>query len=249
MGKLTGKTALITGGNSGIGLATAKLFVQEGAKVAITARRQDAVDEYNKTTCENTFAILADAANPAENEKMMAAVTKKFGNLDIVFLNAGVGIPSMLGETSEALYDQQWDLNCKGPFFTAQAALPHLNAGATIIFTCSVADILGTQSLSIYNATKAAQRSLVRTFANELAPKGIRVNAVSPGPIDTPTWTKTGMSEEEAAEMKKAMAGQVPMGRIGKPEEVASVALFLASEDSSFITGAEIPVDGGWTQV
>ena len=249
MPTLDGKTALITGGTSGIGLATARLFEREGARVIVTARREQAVHEHNAAAAANSFAVVADAAVVADNAKLMDVVTRRLGKLDILFLNAGIGKPAAFAETSQQLYDLHWDAMVRGPFFTAQAALKHLKPGASIVFNSSVANIKGTPNLSVYNATKAAVRSLVRTLAAELAARKIRVNAVSPGMIETPIWDKMGATAEQVEQAKRSKMAEVPLGRIGTAEEVAQAVLFLASASSSYITGIELPVDGGWTQV
>ena len=249
MSRLQGKVALITGGNSGIGLATAKLFEKEGAKVVITARRQEAVDEFNANASENARAILADASKPEDNQAVFDYISQRHGKIDVVFLNAGVAIPAPLDVTQGELYDQHWDTNFRGPFFTTQAALPYLNEGASLIYNTSVVNVKGMPGMSVYAGTKAGLRSLVRTLAAELAPQGIRVNAVSPGPIETPIYNKMGLSQEETEGFANQVLQQVPLGRFGKSEEVANAALFLASGESSYITGAEIPVDGGMAQV
>jgi len=249
MSKLSGKVALITGGNSGIGLASAKLFVEEGAQVLITARRQEAVDEYNANSSGNTFAVLADASKPEENQKVFQFVAKKFGKIDILFLNAGVGKPAPINLMGQEQYDSQWDTNFRGPFFTTQAALEYLNDNASIIYNTSVANVKGMPGMSIYSATKAGLRSLVRTLTVELAGRGIRVNAISPGPVETPIWSKMDIPEEAQKDFGAQILQQVPLGRMGRPDEVANAALFLASDDSSYVNGIELPVDGGMAQV
>ncbi len=249
MSKLSGKVALITGGNSGMGLATAQLFVSEGAKVVITARRQEAVNEYNANATENSFAILADAADPKENKNVFEAATKRFGKIDILFLNAGIGRPAPIDVMPGNFYDAQWDTNFRGPYFTTQAALPFLNDGASIIYNTSISNVKGMPGMSVYAATKAGLRSLVRTLTVELAGKRIRVNAISPGPIETPIWGKMGLPEEAIKDFGETLLKQIPLGRMGQPDEVANAVLFLASDDSSYITGVELPVDGGLAQV
>ena len=249
MSRLENKVVLITGGNSGIGLATAQLFVKEGAKVAITARRQEAVEAYNATASDNTFAILADASKPADNAKIFDTVTQRFGKLDVLFLNAGIAKPSPIDVVSNEHYNEHWDTNFRGPVFTVQAALPHLNDGGSIIFNTSISNVKGMAGLGVYAATKAGLRSFVRTLTVELAGRKIRVNAVSPGPIGTPIYDKMGMSDEQKNGFAAQIQAQVPLGRFGESEEVANAVLFLASDESSYITGAEVPVDGGMAQV
>lgn len=249
MSKLTGKVALITGGNSGIGLASAKLFLQEGAKVVITSRRQEAVDEYNEQASENSFAVLADASKPEQNEQVFKTVSEKFGKIDILFLNAGIGKPAPINLMPQELYDSQWDTNFRGPFFTTQTALEYLNDNASIIYNTSIANVKGMPGMSVYAATKAGLRSLVRTLTVELAERGIRVNAISPGPVETPIWGKMEIPEEAQKDFADKVLQQIPLGRMGRAEEIAKSALFLASDDSSYVTGIELPVDGGMAQV
>lgn len=249
MTKLSGKVALITGGNSGIGLASAKLFVEQGANVVITARRQEAVDEYNSTASENTFAILADASKPEDNQQVFQQVSEKFGKLDILFLNAGIGKPAPLNMLPEELYNSTWDTNFRGPYFTTQSALEYLNDDASIIYNTSIANVKGMPGMSVYAATKAGLRSLVRTLTVELADRGIRVNAVSPGPVETPIWNKMDIPEQAQKDFGAQVLQQVPLGRMGKAEEIANAVLFLASDESSYVNGIELPVDGGMAQV
>ena len=249
MNKLSGKVALITGGNSGIGLASAKLFIEEGAKVVITARRQEAVDEYNRNAPEQTFAILADASKPDQNKHVFETVTNKYGKIDILFLNAGIGKPAPINMMPETLYDSQWDTNFRGPYFTTQSALEYLNDNASIVYNTSVANVKGMPGMSVYSATKAGLRSLVRTLSVELSERGIRVNAISPGPVETPIWNKMDIPDEAREEFGAQVLQQVPLKRMGKPKEIANAVLFLASDDSSYVTGIELPVDGGMAQV
>ena len=249
MSRLSGKVALITGGNSGMGLATAQLFVREGANVVITARRQEAVEEYNDNAPEKTFAILADASNPEENKGVFEMISAKFGKIDILFLNAGIGLPAPIDQMPGELYDEQWDTNFRGPYFTTQTSLPYLNDGASIIYNTSITNVKGMPGMSVYAATKAALRSLVRTLTVELAGRKIRVNAISPGPIETPIWGKMNLPEEAVKEFGANILQQVPLGRMGQADEVANAVLFLGSNDSSYITGIELPVDGGLAQV
>lgn len=249
MKRLENKVAIITGGNSGMGRVTAQRFIEEGAKVVITARRQEAVDEYNANANVNTFAILADVTDAEATKNAIKTTVDKFGKVDILFLNAGVGKPRPLEATDEAAYNYQWDTNFKGAYFTTQSALPHLNDGASIIYNTSVANVKGMAGMSVYAATKAGLRSLVRTLTVELAPRGIRVNAISPGPIETPIWGKMDMPEAAMDEFGKQVLQMVPLGRMGKPEEIANAVLFLASDEASFVNGIELPVDGGMAQV
>src|SRR5713101_8803750 len=249
MKRLEGKVAVVTGGNSGIGLATAKRFLDEGARVAISGRNQKTLDEAVKTLGKDVLAVKADTTSIADTEKFLKQVVQKFGKIDVLFVNAGVAKFAPLADTPESLFDEQFDINIKGAYFTIQKALPLLNDGASIILNTSVADRKGTAGTSAYSATKAALRSLARTAAAELAGRGIRVNTVAPGPIVTPIFGRTGLSKEAVDEFVKEVVAKVPMKRFGQPEEVAGAVAFLASQDASYITGVEINVDGGMGQI
>jgi NAD(P)-dependent dehydrogenase (short-subunit alcohol dehydrogenase family) len=249
MKRLEGKVAVVTGGNSGIGLATAKRLQEEGARVAISGRSKKTLDEAVKTIGNGVLAVQADVTKLSEVDKLYAEVSKKLGKIDVLFVNAGVAKFAPLAETSESLYDEQFDINIKGAYFTVQKAIPLLNDGASIILNTSVADRKGTAGASAYSATKAALRSLARTAAAELAGRGIRVNSVAPGPIVTPIFGRTGLSKEAVDEFAKEVVAKVPMKRFGQPEEVAGAVAFLASQDASYITGEEINVDGGMGQI
>jgi NAD(P)-dependent dehydrogenase (short-subunit alcohol dehydrogenase family) len=249
MKRLAGKVAVVTGGNSGIGLATAKRLQEEGAHVAISGRSKKTLDEATKAIGNGVLAVQADVTKLTEVDKLYSEVSKKLGKIDILFVNAGVAKFAPLAETSETLYDEQFDTNIKGAYFTIQKALPLLNDGASIILNTSVADRKGTAGASAYSATKAALRSLARTAAAELVGRGIRVNSVAPGPIVTPIFERTGLSKEAVDEFAKDIIGKVPMKRFGQPEEVAGAVAFLASQDASYITGEEINVDGGMGQI
>ena len=247
--RLEGKVAVVTGGNSGIGLATAKRFQEEGAKVAISGRSKQTLESAVKTIGNGVVAVQADVAKLTDVERLYAEVSQKLGKIDVLFVNAGIAKFAPLAETSEDVYDEQFDINIKGAYFTIQKALPWLNDGASIILNTSVVDSKGTAGASAYAATKAALRSLARTAAAELVGRGIRVNTVAPGPIATPIFGKTGLSKEDLDDFAKGVTAMIPMKRFGQPEEVAAAVAFLASQDASYITGVEINVDGGLGQV
>ena len=249
MKRLEGKVAVITGGNSGIGLATAKRLQEEGAKVAIAGRSQKTLAEALKTIGNGVVAVQADVAKSTDIDKLYAEVSRKLGKIDVLFVNAGVAKFAPFADTSEITYDEQFDINIKGAYFTIQKALPFLNDGASIILNTSVAGNKGGVGASAYSATKAALRSLARTAAAELVGRGIRVNAVAPGPIVTPIFGKTGLPKEAFDEFAKDVLARVPMKRFGQPEEVAGAVAFLASQDASYITGIELNVDGGYGQI
>jgi NAD(P)-dependent dehydrogenase (short-subunit alcohol dehydrogenase family) len=249
MKRLEGKVAVVTGGNSGIGLATAIRFQEEGAKVAILGRSKKTLDEAVKTIGNGVVAVQGDVANFADVDKLYAEVAKKLGKIDVLFVNAGVAKFAPFAETSESTYDEQFDINIKGAYFTIQKALPLLNDGASIILNTSVVNQKGTAGASAYAATKAALRSLARTTAAELAGRGIRVNTVAPGPIVTPIFGRSGLPKEAMDDFAKEITAQIPLKRFGQPEEVAGAVAFLASQDASYITGVEINVDGGLGQV
>jgi len=249
MKRLEGKVAVVTGGNSGIGLATAKRFQQEGAQVVISGRSKKTLDEAVRTIGNGVIAVQADVAKLTDVDKLFAEVSQKLGKIDVLFVNAGIATLAPLSETSESAFDEQFDINIKGAYFTIQKALPLLNDGASIILNTSVADQKGTVGASAYSATKAALRSLARTVAAELAERGIRVNTVAPGPIATPIFGRAGLPKEAVDEFAKEIVSKVPMKRFGQPEEVAATVAFLASQDASYITGVEINVDGGMGQI
>jgi NAD(P)-dependent dehydrogenase (short-subunit alcohol dehydrogenase family) len=249
MKRLEGKVAVVTGGNSGIGLASAIRLQQEGAKVAISGRSRKTLDEAVKTIGNGVLAVQSDVAKLTDVDKLFAEVSRKLGKIDVLFVNAGVATFAPLADTSESAYDNLFDINIKGAYFTIQKALPFLNDGASIILNTSVADSTGTVGASAYSATKAALRSLARTAAAELVGRGIRVNAVAPGPIVTPIFGKTGLPQEAIDEFARDITAKVPMKRLGQPEEVAGAVAFLASQDASYITGVEINVDGGLGQI
>jgi NAD(P)-dependent dehydrogenase (short-subunit alcohol dehydrogenase family) len=247
--KLHSSQAAITGGNSGIGLAIARAFRGEGASVAILGRDPDTLASAAAELGPGTVATRGDVADIADLDRFYAEVDSAFGGLDVLVVNAGVYHSSPLADTTPEFFDHASDVNFRGAFFTVQRALPLLRDGASVILVTSTISESGVPGLAVYAATKAAVRSLARSFAAELHPRGIRVNALSPGIIDTPIFDRLGMEDDQVEGLKKALEAQVPMGRLGTPDEVARAAVFLASEDSSYITGAELPVSGGLGQL
>jgi NAD(P)-dependent dehydrogenase (short-subunit alcohol dehydrogenase family) len=249
MGKLDGKVALITGGNSGIGLATAKRFVSEGAYVFVTGRRDAELSAAVKEIRENVTGIKGDVSSLGDLDRLFAQIAQEKGRLDVVFANAGAARYAPLGEITEEVYDSIFDINVKGLLFTVQKALPLLPDGASIVLNASIVGSKGFASNSVYSATKAAVRSFARTWTTDLKSRRIRVNAVSPGSTDTPGLNDLLASSLAGAERRKSIASSVPLGRLGTPDEVAKAVVFLASDDSSYITGVELFVDGGFAQV
>ena len=244
--RLKGKTALITGGNSGIGLATARLFIAEGADVAITGRNQATLDAALAELGSNALAMRADVADLPEMEKVILAVGERFGKIDIVFANAGIGSYTPLGSASFDTFEQIMRVNVTSIFFLVQACMPYLPNGASIILNSSVQSVNGRPGLSAYAASKAAVRTMARVMASELSSRSIRVNVVTPGSVDTPIWNAVGNREERQLFLDK-LKRTIPLGRIGDPVEVANAVLFLATDESSFVQGGEIVVDGGAT--
>jgi len=249
MGRLDGMIALVTGGNSGIGLATAKHFVDEGAYVFITGRRDAELTAAVKEIGKNVTAVRGDVSNLGDLDRLFAQIKTEKGRLDIVFANAGVARYGRLGEISEELYDTTFDINVKGMVFTVQKALPLMPDGAAIILNSSIVGSKGFSANSIYSATKAAVRSFARTWTTDLKDRRIRVNAISPGSIDTPGLSDLLASSEVGEQRKKMISASVPLGRFGTAEEIAKAVVFLASDDSSYVTGIELFVDGGIAQV
>lgn len=246
---LAGKVAVVTGANSGIGLATARRFAAEGAHVIITGRRQDALDAAAAEIGSDVTAVRGDIANPADLDRLFAVVAEQERRIDVLFANAGGGEFATLEEVTEQHFDATFNINVRGTLFTVQKALPLLNDGASVILTGSTAANSGAEAFGVYAASKAAIRSFSRTWANELRGRGIRVNTLVPGPIKTPGNAGLAANEEEAKALHDLFAQQVPLGRMGDAAEAAAAALFLASDQSSFVTGAELYVDGGLNQV
>ncbi|UCH91230.1 MAG: SDR family oxidoreductase [Nitrospirota bacterium] len=247
--KLQRKVAVITGGNSGIGLASAKLFQAEGARVIITGRRKDAVEEAVKEIGGACKGIVSDTGNLNDIVNLYEQIQQSGFRIDVLFLNAGIAIFGPFDTMNEATFDAMVNVNFKGLFFNIQKAAPLLNEGASVIINSSIADQKGFPNTNIYAATKAAVRSLARTLSTEFIERKIRVNSLAPGPIDTPIFDKVGIPTEQVPDMKESFAGENPMKRLGTSEEIAKAALFLASDDSSYITGIDLTVDGGVTQL
>ena len=244
MGKLDGKVAVITGGSSGMALASAKRFVEEGAYVFITGRRQEQLDEAVKLIGRNVTGVRGDAANLDDLDRLFETVKREKGKIDILFASAGTGEAVKLGEITEQHFDAAFGLNTRGTLFTVQKALPLFNDGGSIIMTGSVASVKGFPGYSVYSASKAALRSFARTWLNELKGRNIRVNVLSPGPIDTPMQDQ--VLDEEG---KRQFESLIPRGKMGRPEEIATAAVFLASDDSSFVNGVDLAVDGGLSAI
>ena len=249
MGKLEGKIALITGGTSGIGLATAKRFVNEGADVFVTGRRGQELEAAVKEIGKGVTGVQGDVSKRADLDRLFAQIESEKGRLDVLFANAGVAKYGRLGEISEELFDAIFDINVKGVLFTVQNALPLMPDGASIILNASVVGSKGLSSNSVYSATKAAIRSFARTWTTDLKERRIRVNAISPGTIDTPGLNDLLASAAAGQERVQMIHNSVPLGRFGTADEIARAVVFLASDDASYVTGAELFVDGGFAQV
>ena len=247
--KLSGKIALVTGGSSGIGLATAKRFVAEGAYVFITGRRQAELDAAVKEIGSNVTPIRSDIANLADLDRLFDTIKQQKGRLDVLFANAGGGEFVPLEQVTEAHFDKYFGINVKGTLFTVQKALPLMPAGAAIVINGSMVSIKGFPAFGVYSATKAALRSFARTWSVDLKGRNIRVNVVSPGTVITPGYKNAGLTDEQIAEMKAQAAATTPLGRVGTPDEIAKTVVFLASDDSSYVTGVELFVDGGAAQI
>jgi NAD(P)-dependent dehydrogenase (short-subunit alcohol dehydrogenase family) len=249
MSKLNGKVAIVTGATSGMGLDTAKLFLQEGAKVVLTGRSQEKLESIKDQLTGNYLLVPAEASSTADSKQLIEKTVAHFGKIDILFLNAGIFRLEGIGTLTEEIFDEVYNVNVKGPLFTVNEATTSLNEGASIIFNTSISNVKGFPSMAAYASSKAALRSITKTLAAEFGSKGIRVNSISPGPIDTPIYGKHNVAQEQINEMAGSFPAMVPLGRFGQGREIATVALFLASDDASYITGTEIPVDGGFAQV
>jgi len=248
MSKLNGKIALITGGTTGLGFATAERFLIEGAEVVITGRRQAELDSALNRLGQNVLGVQGDVSNLADLDRLYATIQKQKGHLDIVFANAGVGSLAPLGAITEEHFDQIFNINVKGLLFTVQKALPLLKDGGAIILNASIVASIGMEAFSVYSATKAAVRSFARTWTTDLKTRKIRVNVISPGVVPTEGYRSLG-NDDEVKQFAAQMATQIPLGRVGRPDEIAKAVVFLASDDSSFVAGAELVVDGGMIAV
>lgn len=249
MSRLDGKTALITGATTGIGLATAKLFQKEGARVVITGQNQERLNEAAQELGSDALAIRVDVRSLADIETMVSKIESHFGGIDVLFVNAGIAKLKPMGDINEELIDEIMDINFKGAFLTIQKSVSIIRDPGSIVLNTSVNNQMGMATTNIYAASKAALRSLARTLSTELIERGIRVNAVSPGPVTTPIYGKLGVPQEHLDEFAGQLQQEIPMKRFGNPDEIAKAALFLASEDSSFVLGEELVVDGGWTEL
>ncbi len=244
------KNVLITGGNSGIGLATAKAFIQEGAKVVITGRNAETLSSAQKELGPSLLAFRSDVSNHEDLNQLFTQIQSQLGRLDVVFINAGISNSNPIEKVTEEIFDQLVNTNFKAAFFTAQKSIPLMSQGGSLIFNASVLSVLGFPGSNIYSATKAAVRSLARSFSSEFLAQGIRANVVSPGPVDTPIWERnSGVPADQKEKRKLALSEHVPMKRLGTPEDIANAVLFLASNESAFIAGSDLFVDGGMTQI
>lgn len=248
MKRYEGKKVVIIGGTSGMGLATAKMLLDGGASVLVTGRSQEGLDSAQKELGNEVIVVASDARSLTDLDALASRVKAQFDTVDLLFVNAGFSIPTPLDNVTEAIYDEMFNLNSKGPFFAVQKFAPLINRGGAVVLTTSVANVKGLPGQSTYGAAKAALRSFARTLATELAPREIRVNAVTPGPIDTPILDKVFPDKNVVAQVREKTIGMIPMKRFGTSEEIAKAALFLAF-DATFTTGAELPVDGGWSQL
>src|SRR3974390_757006 len=249
MNTFEGKVAVVTGGNSGIGLATAKKFGAGGARVAISGHDRKTLEQAAKEIGSETLAVQADITDLASLDGLFSRIKDRFGSIDVLFVNAGVARFAPVGEVTVEQYDELLDTNLKGSYFTVQKALPLLNPGASIILTTTAADSVGLPGSSVYAASKAAVRSLARTLSAELIERKIRVNAIAPGPIETPIFGRLGLAPQAVDELAKVILGRVPAKRLGRPDEIADAVLFLASPAANYIVGVELNVDGGMSQL
>ena len=248
MKRYEGKKVVIIGGTSGMGLATAKMLLDGGASVLVTGRSKEGLDSAQKELGNEVIVVASDARSLTDLDALASRVKAQFDTLDLLFVNAGFSIPTPLDNVTEAIYDEMFNLNSKGPFFAVQKFAPMIHRGGSVVLTTSVANVKGLAGQSTYGAAKAALRSFARTLAAELAPREIRVNAITPGPIDTPILNKVFPDKNVIAQVREKTIGMIPMKRFGTSEEIAKAALFLAF-DATFTTGAELPVDGGWSQL
>ena len=248
MERYQGKKAVIIGGTSGMGLATAKMLLDGGARVLVTGRSKAGLESAQKELGKDAIVVSSDARSLTDIDALASRVKAEFDTFDLLFVNAGFSIPAPLENMTEAVYDEMFNLNAKGPFFAVQKLAPLINRGGSVVLTTSIANVKGLPGHAAYGAAKAALRSFARTLAAELLPREIRVNAVTPGPIDTPILGKVFPDKDAVAQVKEKMAGMIPMKRFGTSEEIAKAVLFLAF-DATFTTGAELPVDGGWSQL
>lgn len=248
MKRYEGKTVVIIGGTSGMGLATARMLLDGGARILVTGRSKEGLESAQKELGNDAIVVSSDARSLTDLDALASRVKTDFDTFDLLFVNAGFSIPTPLDNVTEAIYDEMFNLNSKGPFFAVQKLAPLINRGGAIVLTTSVANVKGLPGQSTYGAAKAALRSLARTFAAELVPRDIRVNAVTPGPIDTPILDKVFRDKNVVAQVKEKTTGMIPMKRFGTSEEIAKAVLFLAF-DATFTTGSELAVDGGWSQL
>ena len=249
MSKFNDKVVVITGGNSGIGLATLHSFLREGAKVVFSGRRQEALDEVSASLKGSFKAVLADQSKPEDNKRLIAEAVDTFGKIDVLFVNAGVAYFTPAETIDEDHFDSQFNTNIKGPAFLVKYAIPFLNDGAAIIFNTSIVHLKGFEGAAVYSATKGALRAYARVLTTELAPRKIRVNSIAPGPIATPIYNKMGMPEEAVSQMGQGFAAANPLKRFGEDKEIAEAVLFLASEEASYVNGIELAIDGGLSQI
>ena len=250
MNSVKDKVVVVTGGNSGIGLATVQEFLNQGAKVVFSGRRQEALNQASANLKGDFKAVLADQANPEDSKRLIQEAVSTYGKVDVLFANAGVAQFAPADQIDEAFFDNQFNINIKGPAFLVKETLPYLNDGGSIIFNTSIVHQKGFEGAGVYSATKGALRAYARVLTSELAPRGIRVNSVAPGPIGTPIYNKMdGMTQEQVQEMGASFAQGVPLKRFGTPDEIANAVVFLASDQASYVNGIELEIDGGMSQI